>query len=206
VLIASLQLEKPSWIDEASFAELEKCWRDPQSEHVTRQLRLTLEDAIDSVLDKSVDLVQQRTSLSDYPSVGPFLSRFREGTLIVCEFSRSVLDGPRYASVASQVAHHVLNKRSEDLRDLNQITFSVRGLLKSGFSRLGFSQQKPRPTDRPMIIFFFVGGLSFSDIRDINDAVSTMHATQPQGKSPTVLVGSTHLATPILLQKQFFGH
>jgi hypothetical protein len=86
------------------------------------------------------------------------------------------------------------------------VTFSVRGLLKSGFSRLGFTQQKPRPTDRPLVIFFFVGGMSFSDIRDIRDAVSTMMMTQQTSKTPGVLIGSTHLATPLVLQEQYFGH
>ncbi len=76
-----------------------------------------------------------------------------------------------YASIIGQLVAHVMDdKRNEQLKDLEKLSSASLGTIFSRFG-LGGSKVKPKPTDNPIIMIFVIGGITFSEIKEIKDTI-----------------------------------
>lgn len=159
LLLSRRLAQRPAWLDAAVFEMLQEhhSTERPSFASATKQLKLAVEDSLESMLENLKRIQAARSRLQDYPRVVP-----QPGKLI---------------SIVKQVATHVFEKKDVPLQDLTQISFSVRGLLKTGLGlglgRLGFGGTSlPRPTDRATVVFFVIGGITFSEIRELREIAS----------------------------------
>lgn len=168
---------RPHWLDAEVFTMLaEHFAANTAADCASKQLRLSVEDQVDTILLKIERLVGARNRLQDYPRVLP-----QPGKLI---------------PLTAQVATHIFDKKTVPLQDLQQVSFSVRGLLKTGLGlglgRLGFGGAVlPRPTDRPTIVFFVVGGITCAELHSLREIASHHSDTHD------VLFGSTTILSAL---------
>jgi hypothetical protein len=69
------------------------------------------------------------------------------------------------------------------LGDVSRGSFSLAGLLSSGFSRFGFGRRQPRPADYSTLVLFVVGGVAAHEI--------ALAASIAERRGITLIVGST---------------
>jgi hypothetical protein len=146
----------------------------------TQQLRLALEDLVELWIDRLSQLSRLRSTLQDYRSL------YRN-----VPHSKSM---QTYVPLVRRVMEHILLERGgSDLRDLKKLSTSLKGLLKTGFSRLGL-QAKPRPTDNKLIILFVIGGLTCGELRDIKESLTDFYTLAHHNTQYRFLVGTTQFA------------
>jgi hypothetical protein len=175
LLLSRPPLCRPNWVDANVFEMLQEHHTlnpRPPLDQIPKSLARTIEDVVDSLFGQLQTIRTARSMLQDYPRVVP-----QPGKLI---------------PIPCQVLSHVLDKRDVPLQDLQQISFSVRGLIKSGLGRLVFRQSVlPRPTDRPTIAIFIVGGITCSELHELREIAS--HHLQ----SHDIIFGSTRILTAL---------
>eukprot|EP00741_Cyanophora_paradoxa_P020186 tig00000219_g19485.t1 len=96
---------------------------------------------------------------------------------------------PAYVPLAAQLARHLADERATETPDLEHVSVSLGGFLKSGLGRFGLlGQGKPRPGSNPLLVVFFVGGVTAQEAKEVAAAFA--------GHKCQVLVGGTALSTP----------
>lgn len=157
-------------------------WAQPFSEllqdETESERKAIIADLVDRLLNSLEDVVTARYELQDYDEL--YVSK--------------------YIPALKQIAQHISSTEgTPKLNDLKRLSFSVSGMIKSGISIIGL-RNLPTPTERNVIIFFVVGGITFSEIRHIEKLAKTVY------KDRYVLVGSTHMATLVKIHDLFFTH
>ncbi|XP_059171977.1 sec1 family domain-containing protein 2-like isoform X2 [Physella acuta] len=90
-------------------------------------------------------------------------------------------------SLARQILEKIVDPSKPDLSDIECKSGGLKDLLKSGF---GFfkGSGKPRPGDTPLLLLFFIGGVTAGEVKQIKEVVDK---AKPQFE---VLVGATRLS------------
>jgi bacterioferritin-associated ferredoxin len=95
-----------------------------------------------------------------------------------------------------------LQKAGTKLQHLSRAGF---GILATGIGKLGgvFGGGGASPGSRPLVIVFVIGGVTFQEVREVTEV---MTACRTCGRTvEQVLLGSTTIATPELMQEQILS-
>ena len=89
------------------------------------------------------------------------------------------------------LARHAVGRalRHEEVPELHRLSNSIGSLFSRGANLLGVGSAKARLTDHPLLIVFFVGGVSLAELRELRQLV----AQHPKHR---LLVGGTGLTSP----------
>lgn len=78
----------------------------------------------------------------------------------------------------------------EPLPDLAAGATSLTGLLRSGLGRFGL-QAGPKPSDCPTVLLFVIGGVSISELHEVQQAVDERTAQAAQSAQAAAAAAST---------------
>lgn len=119
--------------------------------------------------------------------------------------------GLSYVPLVQQVITTIFDDK-RDLHDLDRLgkyfslcfsclpilgsNASIGNILKTGFSKFGLGglskPAKSKPSENSIIVIFVIGGITFSEMREIRDALKT---------KSQVIIASTRIATPLSMYK-----
>ncbi|KAI7845287.1 hypothetical protein COHA_001130 [Chlorella ohadii] len=162
-----------------------------------RGLQLEARDAVQALLGRMRELSAFRRSLltaQQGQQLGRLAALGQDGA-------------PRPTPLLRQLVECIL--RDEPLPDLHAGATSLSGLLRSGLGRLGV-KAGPKPSDRPTVVLFVLGGVSLAELHEIQQAIDERAArvsssgggsgtSGPQGGGsapPRIIVGGTALLHP----------
>ncbi|XP_046853756.1 sec1 family domain-containing protein 2-like isoform X2 [Xenia sp. Carnegie-2017] len=77
-----------------------------------------------------------------------------------------------YESLIKQVLQKIFDPRKTEINDIEFKSVRLKDFIKSGFS-LFLNVSKPHPCDHPILIIFVVGGLTCSEVQQIQEFLST---------------------------------
>ena len=101
-----------------------------------------------------------------------------------------------YTPLIRQIARDIFRSERPELTDVVHIQPQMRkqGIIKGLSNRL-FKGLSARPDDCDVLIFFFVGGITFSEIKEVLDVLS--ETKDPNRNLPSkILFGSTCISSP----------
>ena len=89
------------------------------------------------------------------------------------------------AEVAAQLEH------------LSELSASPSAALGNAISSWfgGQPAKKPRPADRPLVIVFVLGGVTYAEARSVEEAVQARATEEGGAVLPQIVLGSTTIAT-----------
>jgi hypothetical protein len=176
-----------TWLNATLREQLERvvvnATNDEEAATTRQQVQLELEDEIDHVIDRLTAITTLRAGLRDYRS-------------LMKDASTGVKN---YTALTRQVLDHVLNQREHELTDLKKLSYSIKGLLKKGFSKFGF-HSKPRPTDNKNLIVFVIGGITWSEVKELKEVFQQ----SPHTQHSHLLIASTSITSADQLFAQLF--
>jgi hypothetical protein len=125
-----------------------------------KQITLELQDKVDEVINKLQHIGSARDNLTDFRSL------LKPGS-----------KGGPYSSIIQQIISAVFDEKRQDVKDLEKLASASIGTL---FTRsiFGGAKAKSKPTDNNTIIVFVVGGVTFSEIREIKEILAAMRVKQ----------------------------
>ncbi|WAR31681.1 SCFD2-like protein [Mya arenaria] len=88
-----------------------------------------------------------------------------------------------------QLVSAILDPGKPDLPDVENKSSGLKDMLKSGFG-LFRAVSKPRPSDHPLLILIFIGGVTCTEVKQVKDLVNQLKP------GIQVVIGSTRLLTP----------
>jgi hypothetical protein len=119
--------------------------------------------------------------------------------------------GLSYVPLVQQLVTSVFDDK-RDLHDLDRLgnkkmlkienelnlgsSASIGNILKTGFSKFGLGglgkAAKSRPADNSVVVIYVIGGITFSEVREIRDALKVKNQ---------VIIASNRIATPMSVYK-----
>jgi len=101
----------------------------------------------------------------------------------------------RYEALVKQIIEQIFDGTKSELEDIEFRSHGIKDFLKTGF---GFFMNvtKPRPDDHPLLIVYMIGGITWHEVKTIQE---TLEKTKPNTQ---VLIGSTRIITPSEILEQ----
>ncbi|XP_048578515.1 sec1 family domain-containing protein 2 [Nematostella vectensis] len=93
---------------------------------------------------------------------------------------------PSYQPLVKQVIDAIFSAEKPELVDVEFKSHGIKDFIKTGFS-LFMNVSKPRPNDLPLLVFFIIGGVTCSEVKQIKEAVTSHHP------NTQVIIGSTRI-------------
>ena len=89
---------------------------------------------------------------------------------------------------------------------LQQLGKAGLNVLASGIGMFGIKNAFSGPTilDRPVLLIFVVGGITWQEIQEISQAMTNYQAMEPK-KSFDILIGSTAICEPNFVFQKLFS-
>ncbi|KAF2075014.1 hypothetical protein CYY_003666 [Polysphondylium violaceum] len=120
---------------------------------------------------------------------------------------RGGMSGSTYCSLLSQVCQDLFNTATpfKDFEKFNASNFV--GSLLGGLRWVGRSKKKEKPLDNRKVIIYVLGGITFSEIKDMNDIIDKT-LKQPKFKefsNHQFIIGSNTISTPNQIYSNLFN-
>ncbi|EDO38307.1 predicted protein [Nematostella vectensis] len=87
---------------------------------------------------------------------------------------------PSYQPLVKQVIDAIFSAEKPELVDVEFKSHGIKDFIKTGFS-LFMNVSKPRPNDLPLLVFFIIGGVTCSEVKQIKEAVTSHHPNTQVG-------------------------
>ncbi|XP_052789980.1 sec1 family domain-containing protein 2-like [Mya arenaria] len=136
--------------------------------------RLIVSELLDGVWEKLAAVAQARANMREFREIlepGSAVSPVSLNPLI------------------RQLVSAILDPGKPDLPDVENKSSGLKDMLKSGFG-LFRAVSKPRPSDHPLLILIFIGGVTCTEVKQVKDLVNQLKP------GIQVVIGSTRLLTP----------